>query len=339
MGSAHSSEAHRVRQAVEASVELAGGGGTEEGARRGVYGVAAAASGRQISVSTRRRPARAAGLTGSGEGLIDSQPRTAGAVAKCVRAVRRGCERSGESRGVCGRAGGAAMAGARRPTALITGANRGLGLELAKLLLARGWSVIAASRTPPTVTALADLAAAAAAGAATGAGPAATPALTFLPLDVTQAASRAAAAAALAPSLSAEGRGLDVLVNNAGVYPSVWSGEACAAAVAANTAGPLLLAREDLRPFLAPGAHVVNVSSGYAALKFVSPAYRARLAAATTVPALLAAVAYDAGDAWMAAHAPVPPYNLSKAALNRGTALLAAELAPARVRVTSVSPG
>lgn len=35
------------------------------------------------------------------------------------------------------------------PTILITGANRGLGLEFARLYAADGWSVLAACRTPP----------------------------------------------------------------------------------------------------------------------------------------------------------------------------------------------
>lgn len=34
------------------------------------------------------------------------------------------------------------------PTVLITGANRGLGLEFARQYAAAGWEVIAANRTP-----------------------------------------------------------------------------------------------------------------------------------------------------------------------------------------------
>ncbi|GEM_PF-6430969 len=34
------------------------------------------------------------------------------------------------------------------PTVLITGANRGIGLELARQYAARGWNVIATSRGP-----------------------------------------------------------------------------------------------------------------------------------------------------------------------------------------------
>lgn len=46
------------------------------------------------------------------------------------------------------------------PTALITGAGRGIGLSLTEALTARGWSVIAACRRPDEAEALARLAAA-----------------------------------------------------------------------------------------------------------------------------------------------------------------------------------
>ena len=36
------------------------------------------------------------------------------------------------------------------PTILITGANRGLGLEFSRQYLAEGWQVIAACRNPRT---------------------------------------------------------------------------------------------------------------------------------------------------------------------------------------------
>lgn len=81
-------------------------------------------------------------------------------------------------------------------TALITGANRGIGLHLVKQFLAAGWQVIAACRKPDSATALSRLA---------------CPQLQVVPLDVTDARSVLALVAAL------KGKPLDVLVNNAGV--------------------------------------------------------------------------------------------------------------------------
>lgn len=48
---------------------------------------------------------------------------------------------------------------AARPTVLITGANRGLGLEFSRQYAARGWNVIASCREPGEAIALAELAA------------------------------------------------------------------------------------------------------------------------------------------------------------------------------------
>ena len=48
---------------------------------------------------------------------------------------------------------------AAKPTVLITGANRGLGLEFSRQYAARGWNVIASCREPDEARALAELAA------------------------------------------------------------------------------------------------------------------------------------------------------------------------------------
>ena len=84
-------------------------------------------------------------------------------------------------------------------TWMITGANRGIGLALTMELLRRGDTVVAAARDPW--------------GGALGELAAAHPAqLVQIELDVTSDDSVAAAKAAL------DGRPLDVLVNNAGLY-------------------------------------------------------------------------------------------------------------------------
>jgi len=86
------------------------------------------------------------------------------------------------------------------PSTLITGANRGLGLEFARQYAADGWQVFAACRDPSSASALRRLA------DANGGGK-----VRILALDVTQSASIKAAAAEL------DGRAIDLLLNNAGI--------------------------------------------------------------------------------------------------------------------------
>jgi NAD(P)-dependent dehydrogenase (short-subunit alcohol dehydrogenase family) len=91
---------------------------------------------------------------------------------------------------------GAAAHGASDPgTVLITGANRGIGLEFAKEYRDAGWHVIATAREPDKAQELKAL----------GEG------VSIVALDVTSAES----VAALAKSL--DGKPIDLLVNNAGV--------------------------------------------------------------------------------------------------------------------------
>jgi NAD(P)-dependent dehydrogenase (short-subunit alcohol dehydrogenase family) len=81
------------------------------------------------------------------------------------------------------------------PTILITGANRGIGLELTKCYAADGWTVIAACRAPQGATALK-----------------AVRGITVEGLDVTDYA----AVDALAQKYA--GTAIDLLLNNAGIY-------------------------------------------------------------------------------------------------------------------------
>jgi NAD(P)-dependent dehydrogenase (short-subunit alcohol dehydrogenase family) len=85
------------------------------------------------------------------------------------------------------------------PSTLITGANRGLGLEFARQYLADGWQVYAACRDPKSASELHRLADASAGK------------LRILTLDVTDPASVKVRAAEL------DGQAIDLLLNNAGI--------------------------------------------------------------------------------------------------------------------------
>jgi len=128
--------------------------------------------------------------------------------------------------------------------ALVTGANRGIGLATAQGLAALGLEVVLGCRD-------------AAGGEAAAAG---IPGSTFLPLDLADGASVAWALAALGP--------LDVLVNNAGVCPEGTTlqvaPEAVRQAFEVHVFGPLALIRGVLPGMLARGyGRIVNLSSGW----------------------------------------------------------------------------
>ena len=109
---------------------------------------------------------------------------------------------------------------ARSRAVLITGANRGIGLELARQYSAAGWRVIGTARKPEAAEEL----------AATGA--------TVMQLDVTDPESVDRLARGLA------GQTLDMLINNAGIQPLMWKladidFDAFEQALRVNTVGPV----------------------------------------------------------------------------------------------------
>ena len=92
----------------------------------------------------------------------------------------------------------AVASGLVQPTVLITGSNRGIGLELARQYAARGWGVIATCRAPDEAAALKAL-------AATRSG------VVIERLDVTNFAEIGALAEKY------QGVPIDILINNAGI--------------------------------------------------------------------------------------------------------------------------
>jgi NAD(P)-dependent dehydrogenase (short-subunit alcohol dehydrogenase family) len=137
------------------------------------------------------------------------------------------------------------------PTTLVTGANRGLGLEFVRQYAAEGWQVYAACRAPDEAAELKKLATGAAGR------------IRVLPMDVTDAASVRAAAAAL------KGEAIDLLLNNAGVGgpPGQQLGNldyaAWARVLDANTLGPMRVAEVFLENVArSRDKRIVTITSG-----------------------------------------------------------------------------
>jgi NAD(P)-dependent dehydrogenase (short-subunit alcohol dehydrogenase family) len=200
-------------------------------------------------------------------------------------------------------------------TALITGANRGIGQQLAAELARDGWDVLIGARDRKK----ADTAAARLRKATGGR-------LRGVELDVTSEASVTAASQKLRDGAIR----IDALVNNAGVY----GGAGLAATIETNFFGPLRVALA-MRPLLRGDASITNVTSGLGALANLDAANRARIAGARTRDELVAEVeafVRGGGKGWGA-----DAYGVSKAALNALTRILAVELAP--IRVNATDPG
>lgn len=207
-------------------------------------------------------------------------------------------------------------------TALVTGGNRGLGLEVSRQLIRAACRVILTAR---------DRAGGEAAAEAIGAG--------YRPLDVTDADSMAA----LADGLREDGITVDVLVNNAAVALDGFDAEVARRTIDANVYGPLHVTGA-LLPLIPDGGTIVMVSSGVGELSGMPPRLRAEFAS----PGLTRAALLDLVEAFVDSVArgryreagwPGSAYRVSKVALNALTRILAAELGPRRIKVNAVCPG
>lgn len=181
-------------------------------------------------------------------------------------------------------------------TVLITGANRGIGFETARQLAGRGCHVVIGVRSEQQ-------------GEKAQRELEKTGKVSLLVLDVSDSRSIASAASKFAPI----GR-LDVLINNAGIFPdegvsiTTISSEQMVSTLQTNTFGPLEMTQAFL-PYLkkSEAGRVINISSGYGQLDGLS--------------------------------ASAPSYCLSKFALNGVTLMLAEALKEHQIAVNSMCPG
>jgi NAD(P)-dependent dehydrogenase (short-subunit alcohol dehydrogenase family) len=178
---------------------------------------------------------------------------------------------------------------ADKPTVLITGANRGLGLEFARQYADAGWSVIGTARSPDRAGDLHALD------------------VDVLQLDVTDRDSIAALKTSLGD------RPVDLLINNAGIFPRVSEIDSVdaddyALTLMVNTLGPVLVTQA-VMPNLRSGEmkRVVNITSGLGSIEQSSGGYYG--------------------------------YRESKAALNMFTKSLASELGPEGFICLALHPG
>jgi len=207
-------------------------------------------------------------------------------------------------------------------TVLITGANRGIGQQLARTLAKDAWDVLVGARDRQKGDAAAARMRKETGGRLKG-----------IELDVTSDASCMAAAQKLRDGAIR----LDALVNNAGVYGVARGPDGVAQTIETNFFGPLRVTLAML-PLLRDGATVTNVTSGLGELSNLDAAHRKLLADPNlTREALVDAIhafVRGRGEGWG-----TDAYGVSKAALNALTRVLARELAPRDIKVNATCPG
>ncbi|WP_286961776.1 MULTISPECIES: SDR family NAD(P)-dependent oxidoreductase [Arsenicicoccus] len=191
------------------------------------------------------------------------------------------------------------------PTALVTGATRGIGYATARLLARQGFTVLVAAR---------DAAAGTDAARAIGHG------ARSVQLDVTSPASVRVAA----DLVQIEHGHLDILVNNAGILPEFETtspGEAVDAEMFRTT-------------------FATNLFGAVQVLEAFLPLLRrARVGRIVNVSSSMGSMAHQTDPSSPYYETLMPAYQASKAALNSLTISLARRLADTPITVTSVCPG
>jgi NAD(P)-dependent dehydrogenase (short-subunit alcohol dehydrogenase family) len=193
-----------------------------------------------------------------------------------------------------------------KKTAFVTGANKGIGFEIARQLGSAGFTVFLGARKP----ALGE-------NAATNLRAEGLD-VRFVELDLDRLETAATAAA----TIEAFDAKLDVLVNNAGIVesgdgpPSTVNIDAARRTMEVNFFG-MLAVTQAMLPLLrkAPAARIVNLSSG------------------------LGSITLNGDPSWDFAPHKYLGYNSSKAAVNMLTVQLAYELRDTAIKVNAVNPG
>ena len=219
------------------------------------------------------------------------------------------------------------MTRAEKSTALITGANRGIGLEIARQLARRGLRVILTSRE-------------------LGKGQEATETLAAEGLDAVAYQLDVAdptSVAALAERIRGDWGRINALVNNAGVALDGFDARVAQETLDVNFFGAMQVT-DALLPLIAEHGRVAMVSSGMGELSCVSPALRAKIAAPDLtrdeLVALMRSFVRDTRDGRHAEQGwPSSAYRVSKLGLNAFTRILARELRGKNILVNAVCPG
>jgi NAD(P)-dependent dehydrogenase (short-subunit alcohol dehydrogenase family) len=208
------------------------------------------------------------------------------------------------------------------PTALVTGANQGIGHETCRQFRDRGYDVILTSRDERGGRVAAEKLG-----------------VEYRRLDVTSTDD----IAGLAASLRTEFRSIDVLVNNAAVSMDGFNSRVVEGTLAVNFFGALNVT-ESLIPAMADGGTIVMVASGMGELHAYSPALRARFAdPALTRDGLVMLVTEFVDGVASGNHQkagwPSSAYRVSKAGVIALAKVLASDLSGRRIRVVAACPG
>ncbi|HEY2406332.1 MAG TPA: SDR family NAD(P)-dependent oxidoreductase [Polyangiaceae bacterium] len=211
--------------------------------------------------------------------------------------------------------------------AIVSGANRGLGLETCRELATLGYRVVLSARSL-------ESAQAAVAELERGDSLRIEPAT----LDVSSEAS----IASFAEHARAELPRVDVLVNNAGISMQGFDERVVRGTLGTNFFGALRLT-EALRPRLSDTANIVMVSSGMGELSSVTRELRTRFSnPALTLPELVGLANAFIEDVAAGRHSargwPSSAYRVSKICLNALTRIWARDL-PAGMRINAICPG
>ena len=214
-------------------------------------------------------------------------------------------------------------------TALVTGANRGIGFEVCRQLASVGYEIILTARN--------RRAGSAAARRLRDDGHS----VQFVELDLERFDSIESVSDRLARSNDT----IDVMVNNAGVVFDTSDEGLVRRTLAVNYYGPLQLT-EKLLTYLRPNSSVVMVSSGFGSLFTLAPHLRRRFVDPTIDRNGLRRLIDEfmeerrrgrhVEQGWPATES---EYRVSKIALNSLVRLLAVELSARNIRVNAACPG